>query len=64
MKNVKEDLIYEAEEFYARSEKLEKDVNEMLLNLEEEYLNEELIKKMIELKNLKDKTQELEILKK
>ena len=62
--NVKEDLIYEAEEFYARSEKLEKDVNEMLLNLEEEYLNEELIKKMIELKNLKDKTQELEILKK
>ncbi|MDO8659869.1 MAG: DNA primase [Candidatus Parcubacteria bacterium] len=61
--NVKEDLIYEAEEFYSHSEKLEKDVNEMLLNLEEAYLNEELIKKMIELKNLKDKTQELEILK-
>jgi DNA primase len=53
-KNIKEDLIYEAEEFYSNSENLQKDVNEMLLNIEEEYLNEELIQKMIELQNFKD----------
>ncbi|MSU44801.1 DNA primase, partial [Candidatus Nomurabacteria bacterium] len=40
-KDIRGDLIYEAEEFYAKSENLQKDVNEMLLNLEEEYLNEE-----------------------
>ena len=54
LKNIKEDLIYEAEAFYANSENLQKDVDEMLLNIEEEYLNEELVKKMVELKNLKD----------
>jgi len=63
-KNVKEDLIYEAEEFYATSEDLQKDINEMMLSIEEEYLNEELVRKMIELKNLKDKKEEIEILKK
>ncbi|TSC77675.1 MAG: DNA primase [Parcubacteria group bacterium Gr01-1014_24] len=62
--DIKEDLIYEAEVFYSNSENLQKDVNEMLLNIEEEYLNEELVKKMIELKNLKDKKEEIEILKK
>ena len=65
LKDTKEDLIYEAEAFYANSENLQKDVDEMLLNIEEEYLNEELVKKMIELKNLKDdKNGEKEILKK
>ena len=59
----KEDLIYEAEEFYSNNENLEKDVEEMFLNIEEEYLNEELIKKMAELYNLKDKEREAEILK-
>ena len=63
-KNIKEDLIYEAEEFYLNSGNLQKDVNEMLLNIEEEYLNEELNKKMIELKSLKDEKGEMEILKK
>ncbi len=63
-KNIKEDLIYEAEEFYLNSENLQKDVNEMLLNLEEEYLNEELNKKMIEFQDLKDNKEEIEILKK
>jgi DNA primase len=63
-KNVKEDLIYEAEEFYATSEDLQKDINEMMLSIEEEYLNEELVRKMVELKNLKDKKEEMEILKK
>lgn len=59
----KEDLIYEAEEFYAGSENLEKDVREMMLSLEEEYLNEELSKKMTELKSEGGKGQEMEILK-
>ncbi|MEK7088704.1 MAG: toprim domain-containing protein, partial [Patescibacteria group bacterium] len=63
-KNIKEDLIYEAEEFYSNSGSLQKDVNEMLLNIEEEYLNEELNKKMIEFNNFKGKKEEIEILKK
>lgn len=63
-KDKKEDLIYEAERFYLNNENLQKDVNEMLLNLEEENLNEERFKKMIELQNIKDKIKEVEILKK
>src|SRR3989344_4311277 len=63
-KDIKEDLIYEAEEFYLNSENLQKDVDEMLSNIEEEYLNEELNKKMIELNNFKNKKEEMEILKK
>ena len=62
-KDIKEDLIYEVEEFYSNNENLEKDVNEMLLNIEEEYLNEELMKKMMELQNLNGKEGEIEILK-
>ncbi len=61
--NIKEDLIYEAEAFYFNSENLAKDTEEMLLSLEEEYLNEELVKKMIELKNMKEKDKQAEILK-
>ena len=60
----KEDLIYEAEAFYFNNENLQKEVGEMLLSIEEEYLNEELVNKMIELKNVKDKKMEIEILKK
>ncbi len=63
-KDIKEDLIYEAEEFYLNSENLQKDVKEMLLNIEEEYLNEELVKKMAELQDFKGKKEEVEILKK
>jgi DNA primase len=63
-KDKKEDLIYEAEAFYLNSENLQKDVDEMLLNIEEEYLNEELVQEMVRLKNLKDKKEEVEILKK
>ena len=63
-KDMKEDLIYEAEEFYLNSENLQKDVDEMMSNIEEEYLNEELNKKMIELNNFKNKKEEMEILKK
>jgi len=63
-KDIKEDLIYEVEEFYSNDEKLDKDVNEMLLSIEEEYLNEELIKKMTELQSLRGKEEEIEIFKK
>ena len=63
-KNIKEDLIYEAEEFYSNSESLQKDIDEMLLNIEEEYLNEELNKKMVEFHDFKGKIEEIEILKK
>jgi DNA primase len=63
-KDIKEDLIYEAEAFYTNSENLQKDVNEMLFSIEEEYLNEELVGEMIKLKNLKDGKGEIEILKK
>jgi DNA primase len=60
----KEDLIYEAEEFYSNTENLEKDLHEMLGNLEEEHLNEELMRNMVALKNIGDLKQEAEILKK
>jgi len=63
-KDIKEDLIYEVEEFYSSNEDLDEDVNEMLLSVEEEYLNEELIKMMMELQNLKGKEEEMEIFKK
>lgn len=62
-KDIKEDLIYEVEEFYSNSLNLEKDVREMLLNIEEEYLNEELGKKMVALQNAKGDEKEMEILK-
>jgi len=43
------DLIFEAEVFYGGDADLKKDVEEMLSNLEEEYLKEELARKMREL---------------
>ncbi|MDD5721176.1 MAG: DNA primase [Candidatus Pacebacteria bacterium] len=63
-KDRREDLIYEVEEFYSNNENLEKDVEEMLLNIEEEYLNEEFSIKMIEYQNCKDKIEKEEIFKK
>jgi DNA primase len=62
--DIKEDLIYEVEEFYLNDGNLDKDVNEMLLSIEEEYLNEELTKYMMDLHNLKGKEEEIEIFKK
>ncbi len=53
-KDAKEDLIFEAEVFYANNDKLEKSVQEMFLNLEEENINEELSKKMLELRGTKE----------
>ena len=48
--DIKQDLIFEAEVFYTNNENLEKSIKEMFLNLEEENINEELSKKMLELK--------------
>ncbi|MCX6757658.1 MAG: DNA primase [Candidatus Nomurabacteria bacterium] len=62
-KDVKEDLIFEAEAFYSNNQDLEKDTKEMLSSIEEEYLNEELSQRMHELQNIKDKDKEIEILK-
>jgi DNA primase len=56
------DLIFEAEVFYGNSENLEKDVGELLANLEEEKINEELLRKMQELRIIKDKDGEVELL--
>jgi DNA primase len=52
--DIKEDLIFEAEVFYANSENLKKSIAEMFLNLEEENINEELSKKMLELRQVTD----------
>jgi DNA primase len=64
--NNKEDLIFEAEVFYGSDVDLLKDVSELLINLEEEYLKEELSKKMHELYIYKEKKEnqgEIEVLK-
>jgi DNA primase len=60
---IKEDLIFEAEVFYADDDHLDKSVEEMFLNLEEEDINEELNKKMIELKQNGDEEKGKLILK-
>ena len=62
----KEDLIFEAEVFYSGGADLKKDVTELVFNLREEYLKEELMKKMRELyfaEEKKDQTKSAEILK-
>jgi DNA primase len=62
----KEDLIFEAEVFYKEDTGIAKDVAEMLYNLKEEFLKEELSRKMRELylaEEAKDTTKSNEILK-
>ncbi len=66
IENSKEDLIFEAEVFYGGDVDLINDVGELLINLEEEYLKEELSKKMQEMhisKEKKENQREIEILK-
>lgn len=46
----KEDLIFEAEVFYTDDSNLEKEAKELILNLKEEYLKDELSRKMQELR--------------
>jgi len=62
-KDMREDLIFEAEVFYINNDELEKSVREMFLNLEEENINEELNKKMLELKQTTDQERGKAILK-
>ena len=60
------DLIFEAEVFYTEDADLKKDVLELLNNLREEYLKEELERKMRELRiaeEAQDSTRATEILK-
>lgn len=54
-KENKEDLIFEAEVFYEGDMHLERDATELLGNLKEEYLQEELFKKMKELHAAEEK---------
>ena len=51
---VEQDLVFEAEVFYTNNENLEGSVKEMFLNLEEENINEELNKKMLELRQMQN----------
>jgi DNA primase len=61
-KDTGNDLIFEAEVFYGNSDNLEKDIRELLANLEEEKINEDLSRKMQELRIVKDKDRERELL--
>ena len=61
-KDFKNDLIFEAEVFYGNSENLEKDIKDLVANLEEEKINEQLLRKMQELRIIKDKDRERELL--
>jgi DNA primase len=61
-KDSRSDLIFEAEVFYGNSENLEKDIKELLSNLEIERINEELLRKMQELRMIKDKNEEMKLL--
>lgn len=61
--NTKEDLIYQAEISYENENNLKKNVAEMFSSLEEERINEELVKKMAELRHNKNKELEIGILK-
>ncbi len=61
-KGLESDLIFEAEIFYGNSENLEKDIKELLDNLEGERIDEELLRKMQELRIIKDKDKEMKLL--
>ena len=61
-----EDLIFEAEIFYGSEDKLNREVDELIINLEEECLKEKLSKKMQELRvfeEKKDNAKAMEVLK-
>ena len=62
-KDSENDLIFEAEVFYGNSENLEREIKELLDNLEGEKVNEELLRKMQELRMVKDKDREMKLLK-
>jgi hypothetical protein len=57
VKDKEENFIFEAEVFYGGGIDLEKDIEELLINFEEEYLKEKLNRKMRELQD--DKSNEV-----
>ena len=61
----KSTLIFEAETYYDKSDKLQGNIKELFSNFEEDYLKEELAKFMVELnkaEKTKDKNRAIEIL--
>jgi DNA primase len=62
-KDLVNDLIFEAEVSYGSSDNLDKEKKELLSNLEDERINEELLRKMQELRIIKDKDKEAQLLK-
>lgn len=63
VENIKEDLIFEAEVFYSSNLNLDKDVRELMNNLEEEYLKINLANKMKELRLAESNKDEIAIVK-
>ncbi|MFA6353762.1 MAG: DNA primase [Candidatus Paceibacterota bacterium] len=61
-KDSENDLIFEAEVFYEDNTNLEKEIRELLTNLDKERINEELLRKMQELRSIKDKDRETKLL--
>jgi len=61
-KDSENDLIFEAEVFYDDNVNLEKEIRELLANLDKERINEELLRKMQELRSVKDKDSEKKLL--
>lgn len=62
-RDAQNDLIFEAEVFYQNSQDLPKEIDNLLINWETEKINEELLQKMQELHTVKDKTEEIRLLK-
>lgn len=61
-KDSENDLIFEAEVFYGDNANLEKEIRELLSNLDKERINEELLRKMQELRSIKNKDEEMKLL--
>lgn len=59
----KELLLFETESYYANRENLKKDIDELLVGLEEEKLKEEFSKVMLELQKAEQKKDSSEVLK-
>lgn len=61
-KDKENDLVFEAEVFYQHNENLQKEIESLLANLEREEINEKLSEKMQQLRNVKDKAEEIKLL--
>ncbi len=61
-KDRESDLIFEAELLYQDSENLEREIESLLANWEKEKINDELLRKIEQLRNTKDKQEEVRLL--